>query len=341
MLAKLVGDTGSVSIHDVTTQIISTDSAAHGPIDLNVAVSGREGDPLVVFVHGWPETWHTWQAQMDHVVGLGFRAAALDVRGYGASSRPEPVEAYRLVELAADLAAVVSALSPGAPAILVGHDWGAPIVYQTARLYPDLVRAVAGMSVPYLPASPGDPMDLWDVVYAGRFFYMRYFQELGVAEAAFEADLPAALRKIYFAASADAPEGLWGSEQPEDAAMLDFLVDPDPAPDWMSAERVAAVAEANAGGSTHGWFNRYRAQKFDGDDVAEAAPTNISQPACFIAGESDIVRNFVAGVDLFAGAEAAYDDARGLTIIEGAGHWVQQEKPAETNAALEAFLTTL
>lgn len=330
-----------MSNEGATTQLIRNESIEHGPIDLNVAVLGNDSDPLVVFVHGWPETWHTWKDQMRHVAGLGYRAAAMDVRGYGASSRPEPVEAYRLLELSSDLAAVIAELSPDEPAILVGHDWGAPIVYQTARLHPDRVCAVAGMSVPYLPASPGDPMELWDAVYAGRFFYMKYFQEPGVAEAAFEADLSVALRKIYFAASADAPEGLWSSEQPEDVAMLDFLIDPDPAPVWMSGERVAVVVDANAGGPLHGWFNRYRAQKFDGGDVAEAAPTNISQPACFIAGATDIVRNFVAGIDLFAGAEAAYDDARGLTIIEGAGHWVQHEKPAETNAALETFLAAL
>lgn len=326
---------------EFTMLTVNHQSDDHGAIDLNVAVAGNEGDPLIVFVHGWPETWHTWDGQIRHFAGLGYRVAALDVRGYGASSRPGPVEAYRLRELSGDLVAVINELSPIEPAIVVGHDWGAPIVYQAARLFPDRVRAVAGMSVPYLPVSPGDPMDLWDAVYAGRFFYMKYFQTPGVVESAFEADLGAALRKIYFAASGAAPSGLWASEQPEDAAMLDFLVDPDPAPAWMSPERVATVVDANGGGPLHGWFNRYRAQKFDGADLAEAAPANLAQPACFIAGASDIVRDFVAGIDLFAGAEAAYDDARGLTIIEGSGHWVQQEKPDETNAALEAFVSGL
>jgi pimeloyl-ACP methyl ester carboxylesterase len=320
---------------------VSHTSDAHGRIDLNVAVAGLPDDPLVMCVHGWPESWHSWSNQMEHLTDRGYRVAAMDVRGYGGSSRPQPVEAYRLLELCGDVAAVVETLSPDRPAILIGHDWGSPTVYNTARAFPHLVRAVAGMSVPYLPASPGDPMELWNALYTDRFFYMKYFQEPGVAEAAFESDLPAALRKVYFAASADAPSDLWFTEQPDGAAMLDFLVDPDPAPPWMQPERFAPVIEANTGRSTHGWFNRYRAQYLDGDDLSAVGPPNVQQPACFIGGAEDIVRKFVPGLDLFDVADAALDDTRGVTLIDGAGHWVHQEKPAQANAALDEFLDGL
>lgn len=278
---------------------------------------------------------------MEFFTDRGFRVAAMDVRGYGDSSRPQPVEAYRLLELVGDVMAVADELSPAEPVILFGHDWGSPIAYQTARLHTSRVRGVVGMSVPYLPATPGDPMELWNAIYATRFFYMKYFQEVGVAEAAFEADLPAALRKVYFAASGDAPPELWFTDRPDGTALLDFLVEPDPVPAWMSPDRFAPVLEANAGRSTHGWFHRYRAQYLDGEDLSAIGDPLIAVPAAFIGGTADIVRNFVTGMDLFANASAGFGDDRGVTLIDGAGHWVHQERTDEVNAALAAFVDAL
>lgn len=319
---------------------ITHDRPEYGSIDLKVAVAGADDAPLILCVHGWPESWHSWRHQMTHFAERGWRVAAMNVRGYPGSSAPEPVSAYRITELAADAAVVISQLSPNAPAVLVGHDWGAPIVWHTTRLHPPQVRAVAGMSVPYLPATEGDPMELWDVVYAGRFFYMKYFQPAGVPEAAFGADIGTALRKVWFAASASSTD-LWKADWPEDHAMLDGMVDPDPAPDWMSPEKIAPVIAAFDDAPLHGLFNRYRAQGLDAQELPFLGDPMIAQPSCFIGGAQDIVRDFVPGVDIFQVAGEACDDFRGLTIIDGAGHWVQQEAPEETNAALEAFLNSL
>ncbi|MBN4047554.1 alpha/beta fold hydrolase [Acidimicrobiaceae bacterium AH-315-P05] len=320
---------------------VSRVSDDHGSIELSVAVAGDRAAPLVLFVHGFPETWASWRNQMAHFVGRGFRTAAMDVRGYGASSKPTEIAAYRITELATDAAAVIEHLSPGTPAIIVGHDWGAPIAWQTARLHPDTVRAVAGLSVPYTPASEGDPMELWNLIYADKFFYMKYFQEPGVAEAAFEVDIGAAVRKVYFAASGDAPGDLWLADASDSHAFLDGMVDPDPAPAWMTADVTEPTIAALTNGGTHGAFNRYRAQSLDGQELHLLADPIISQPACFIGGENDIVRHFVPGMDLFEAVDAGLNDFRGKTIIDGAGHWVQQERPVETNAALGDFFTGL
>lgn len=320
---------------------VSHISDDHGPIDLNVAVVGEADAPLILCIHGWPETWHSWRHQMEHFAARGYRVAAMDVRGYGNSSRPEAIEAYRLRELCGDAAAVIRELSPDAPAIVFGHDWGSPTACNTARLFPDLVRAVAFMSVPYLPAAPGDPMELWDLLYPDSFFYMKYFQEPGVAEKAFEADVAESMRKVYFAASGDAPPELWSAERPSDAEFFAELVDPDPVPDWMSGDQIQPTIDAHTGASSHGAFNRYRAQRFDGDDIAPIGQPNLAQPACFIGGSADVVRRFVPGVDVFASAGDACDDFRGSTVIDGAGHWVQQERPSEVNAVLDAFLESL
>ena len=197
------------------------------------------------------------------------------------------------------------------------------------------------MSVRYVPVSAGDPMELWDALYADRFFYMRYFQEPGVAEAAFDADRAVALRKVYYAASGDTPVEAWTADRPADTRMLDALEDPDPAPEWMNAGEIAAMLAAHGDGPIHGWFHRYRAQHLDGDEIEGVGDPVLAQPSCFIAGADDIVRSFVPGVDLFADAGAACADFRGSTLVEGTGHWIQQEAPAATNRALEAFVGSL
>lgn len=323
-----------------TFETITRHTAEFGEIDLNVAFVGDTDAPLILCVHGWPEIWHSWRHQMEHFSALGYRVAAMDVRGYGASSRPEEISAYRLSELAGDAAAVLTKLSPNAPAVLFGHDWGAPIVWNTARLHPERVRAVAGMSVPYRPATKGDPMDLWDALYPDSYFYMRYFQTVGAAEAEFAADMTAAMRKTYYCISADGPREAWMNKT-VDSTFLDGLVEPDPTPEWMSNAALAPTIEAHRSGSMHGAFHRYRAQYLDGDDIEGAGEPVLTQPTCFIAGESDMVRFFVPGVDAFADAGKFLADFRGTTLISRAGHWVQQEKPEETNKALAAFLESL
>ncbi len=310
----------------------------NGEITLRVAIEG-EG-PLVLCVHGWPELWYSWRHQLNHLAARGYTVAAMDVRGYGGSAKPHSIAAYSMKALTSDVAAVVRALSDG-PAVLLGHDWGAPIVWHTALLYPEDVRAVAGLSVPYIPGGDISFLDMVEQIYKDRFFYQIYFQAEGSAEAELEADVPAALRKIYYSVSGDVEQGSWLVQKPADAKLLDGLVDPDPFPGWMSQEDLEVYAESFEAGGFRGPINRYRAQKIDFAELADLRGKTIAQPACFIAGEKDAVRHFVPGVDLYAAPGAACDDFRGATLIPGVGHWVQQEAPTETNQALEEFLSGL
>ncbi len=305
---------------------------------INVAVAGD--GPLIVFVHGWPELWYSWRHQLAHFAARGHRAAALDVRGYGGSSKPTEIEAYRLSELCADVAEVAAALQD-APAIVVGHDWGAPIAWNTARLHPDRVRAVAGLSVPYRPVGPRSPIELWRELYAGRFFYQLYFQEPGVAEAELAGDPARSLRMIYRSIGGDGTGGFGPPDKPADARLLDGIPDPGDPPPWMTDDDLAVYVDAFRSGGWTGPLNRYRAQAFDADELGTRPDPELAQPAAFIAGERDPVRRFVPGIDVYAMAGDFCADFRGTTIVPGAGHWVQQEAPAAINAALDRFLDGL
>ena len=230
----------------------------NGATTISVIADGSRNfpDPPILCVHGWPELSHSWRYQIAHFAAQGRRIAAMDVRGYGESSKPSAVEAYRMSELTGDVAAVIDAM--GGRAVLVGHDWGAPIVWNTALRHADKVAAVAGLSVPYRPASDTNVLALMRQVFAGRFFYQLYFQEPGVAEAEFEAD-PTALDKIYWGISGDGlAQQAWPDKGP-DARFLTGLGTPAHFPDWMNEADMAVYRDAFARGGWTGPLNRYRA----------------------------------------------------------------------------------
>jgi pimeloyl-ACP methyl ester carboxylesterase len=152
-------------------------------INLRAAIAG-EG-PLVVLVHGFPESWAAWRHQIGPIAAAGYRVCAIDCRGYGGSDKPDAVESYDLESMTADIAGVVDAMGEGRPGILIGHDWGAYLVWHTALLHPDRVSAVAALSVPFIGVAEVALIDALKPVYSdrGRFFYQDYFQTPGIAEA--------------------------------------------------------------------------------------------------------------------------------------------------------------
>ena len=313
----------------------------NGDMQIEVAIAGS--GPLMVMVHGWPELWYSWRHQMAHFADR-FTVAAPNVRGYGHSSNPPEIGAYTMRELTGDIAAVIDELGDGR-AVVLGHDWGAPIAWNTARLHPEKVRAVCGMSVPYLPTGATSALELWRERYTarGKFFYQVYFDDnRGGAEAELGADHARSLRMIYYSVSGDrrGPDGLT-ADKPADAKMLDGLIDPDPFPAWCTADDFAVYAAGFEASGWHGPLNRYRAQTLDAEDIGNLPDPNLTQPAAFIGGELDPVRNFAPGVDLYDFAPAACDDFRGSTLVPGAGHWVQQEAPDVTNEALDEFIAGL
>jgi pimeloyl-ACP methyl ester carboxylesterase len=324
-------------MHDqFTLQMIETNG-----ITLRAAVEG-EG-PLLIMVHGWPELWYSWRHQIKPIAQAGYKVCTIDVRGYGGSDKPHAVEAYDMQTLMADVIGVIDHFGEK-QAILIGHDWGGPIVWNTAALHPDRVAAVAGLSVPYRQRAPVPSIQIWQQLYTdqGKFFYQVYFQDEGVVEAEVEADFRTALRKIYHSISGNVPSlGPAWLERPAGGGLLDAMVDPDPFPDWMTPADLDYFVQNFQAGGFRGPANRYRNQTRDFKMLPEMGVKPVNQPSAFIGGSQDVVRFFVPGRDTYAGLGEMCPDLRINRIIDGAGHWVQQEAPEAVNEALLEFLGTL
>jgi pimeloyl-ACP methyl ester carboxylesterase len=300
----------------------------------HVVEQGR--GPLVLLVHGFPEGWHSWRHQLATLSDAGYRAVAYDVRGYGQTDAPADVAAYRMRLLVADAAGLVEALGEER-AVVVGHDWGAVIAWHCALLRADRFRAVAAMSIVYEGRPPAPPIAMYRKRFEGRFFYILYFQEPGIAEAELEADVRRSLRLVLYSESGEAAAGKSSAGESARARLLDGMVDPPVLPAWLSEADLDAYATDFARHGFRGPLNRYRCMDADWEDLSELAGAKVSIPALFITGALD--GSFkLRGPDAIARMRAAVPDLRDALVIPGAGHWIQQERPAETSAALISFL---
>ena len=310
-----------------------------GEHNIRVAVDGS--GPLVLMVHGFPESWSAFRHQLGPIANAGFTAAAIDVRGYGGSSKPHAVEDYDMASLVADNQAVADALG-GGKAILVGRDWGAPIVWNSALADPKRFVAVAGMSIPHTGGGSAPMIDIVRKVFTenGMFFYMVYFQDEGVAEKELEANVRDSIRRIYHTWSGDNPPGGWPVGKKHGEPFLLGMNDPAKFGAWMPDEEVDHLTKEFEGSGFRGPLNRYRNFHRDFEWAKQFAGRKLEQPALFMAGDRDI------GITMFGQnveerMRNVFTDLRGFHMIPGAGHWNQQEKPEETNRILIDWLKGL
>jgi pimeloyl-ACP methyl ester carboxylesterase len=315
-----------------------------GKARIRVTLEG-EG-PLALMVHGFPESWYSWRHQMTPIAEAGFTAAAIDVRGYGGSQQFPEVADYSMEAIVADVRGVAEALSPGRPAVLIGHDWGAPIVYNSALIHPDKFTAVGALSVVYtgVPARSFDDIIKEQFDDKNLFFYQSYFREPGRAEAVFDPNPRDFLRKFFYIASGDADLSSISGAFAKDAsaALLDGMPDPNPFPAWLTeADIDYYVAEFEKSGF-FGPLSRYRNHTRDFQYLQQFKDRSIAQPAFFMAGDRDGAFNgFGAMQDPIAVMRGFVPNLESAHVLAGCGHWTQQERPAEVNAALVPWLKTL
>ncbi|MFC9264851.1 alpha/beta fold hydrolase [Streptomyces hydrogenans] len=297
--------------------------------------------PLVLLVHGFPESWYSWRRQLPALAAAGYRAVAIDVRGYGRSSKPAETDAYRMLDLVEDNVALVHALGEE-NAVVVGHDWGSNIAATSALLHPEVFRAVALLSVPYAPPGGPRPTDVFGRIGGPeQEFYVSYFQEPGRAETEIEPDVRGWLAGFYAALSADT---MPAQDEPDPHFVTHGgrLRDRFPAgilPDWLTEEDLDVYAGEFERTGLTGALNRYRNMDRDWEDLAPHCGAPIKQPALFVGGTLDASTTWMSdAIDAFP------TTLPGLTashLVEGCGHWIQQERPEEINRLLTGWLDSL
>jgi pimeloyl-ACP methyl ester carboxylesterase len=290
--------------------------AANG-IELHVAEAG-EGPP-VILCHGFPELWFSWRHQLPALAGAGYRAIAPDMRGYGESSAPAEVGAYDVFTLGEDMIGLLDAVGEE-KAVFVGHDWGAPVVWQLALTHPERVTGVVGMSVPFVPRAPAPPIEILRA-NLGEDFYMVWFQRPGEADTALARDV----RRTFTTRRQWTVD--WASEEDDDP----------PRPDWMTEDELAVYVDTFSRTGFTGGLNWYRNIDRNWQLSERVADLRVEQPALFVVGSRDPVKQFMPPEAM----DGWVTDLRGKVELEGAGHWVQQERPEEVNEALLSFLGSL
>ena len=304
-----------------------------GDASLRCAIEG-DGEQLVILVHGFPESWYSWRHQLGPLAEAGFTACAIDVRGYGGSDKPQPVDAYAMEHIVGDLVGLSQTLRPGGQSILVGHDWGAPIVWNSALTHPETFRAVAGMAVPFAGVPQRPFTDIFREAFTdqGKFFYQEYFQQPGIAEAEAEADPRDFVGRMMYSISGDVPPGNYW-DKPLGATFLEGLPDPQPMA-WLSTADLDYYEREFRASGFRGPLNRYRNHEADYEWLQGWNGQRIEQPALFIGGERDpatflfgAVQDPVALMRVFAPQVEGH-------VLAGIGHWTQQEAPDEVNRLL-------
>jgi len=290
-------------------------------INLSVHEAGEGGIPLVL-AHGWPELAYSWRYQIPALVDQGFHVIAPDQRGYGASDKPSDVEAYDIHQLTADHVGLLDALDIE-KAIYVGHDWGAIVLWGHALLHPDRVAGIANLSVPFMPRGQSDPVAFWEKMLGDDFYIVHFNRQPEVAARKFHENTERFLRNIYRTKQwLEEPEDTGGSiiEYGEKEISRGQLV--------MSEEELSVFVEVfqkNGFVSPCAWYRNFTRNWETTADVEQI----VRQPSLMIYGDHDMVPK----IDM-----APYVEDLEIHNLD-CGHWIQQEKPAETNQILIDWLS--
>ncbi len=311
-------------------------------IRMHVAEAGV--GPLVVMCHGFPESWYSWRHQLTALAEAGYHAVAPDMRGFGQTDRPDAIDQYSLLHHVGDIVGLLEAL--GEPtAVVAGHDWGAPVAWHAALLRPDLFRGVIGLSVPYRPRGSVRPTSAMPQT-PDAFYYQLYFQEPGVAEGEFERDTRATVRDFLLGGSGDFRRTGGGGVAPgmvrRGGGFLEsFDLASAALPAWIKENDIDFYAAEFRRTGFRGGLNWYRNIDRNWELLAAFRGAKVTVPALYIAGDRDLMVR-MPGMDKFiAGLKDIIPNLRKTIMLPGCGHWTQQERPHEVNAAMLEFLATL
>lgn len=307
---------------------------------INMRIAEMGEGPLVLLAHGWPESWYSWRHQIVALANAGYRVVAPDMRGYGQTDSPQNVDEFDILHQADDMVGVLDALGEET-AVMVGHDWGSIVAWNTVLIHPERFTGLIAMSVPYNGRGPISPLDAMKAGFGDNFYYILYHQEPGVAEAEYDADPHGLLSRLYL--SPDSPRAAPVITDPKRAAggWIDRLGAPLGLPDWLEQQDIDYIVSQFEHAGFRGGINYYRNFHRNWEITPHLTDVKVAVPTLFIAGEQDIVIGGADKARLTAGMSRVVNDLRDVVLYPGIGHWVQQEAPEQTNASMIKFLDSL
>jgi pimeloyl-ACP methyl ester carboxylesterase len=267
------------------------------------------------------------------------------MRGYGETESPAAVDQYSLLHLVGDMVGLLDALGVE-KAVIVGHDWGAPVAWHAALLRPDRFRGVVGLSVPFLPlgqvyTSPQLPET------ADAVFYQAYFQTPGVAEAELEHDIRSTVRSLLYTLSGDfpVPQVVQGipivGMVPKQGGLLSTTINPASLPPWISEADANVYVEQFSKTGYRGGLSWYRNIDRNRELLSAFNGLKVNVPALYAAGDRDVVLAFQGMDSAIAALSRNVPLLQRTVLFPGCGHWTQQERPNELNATLLGFLNAI
>ncbi len=304
---------------------------------LRMRIADHGEGPLILMLHGWPESWYSWRHQIIALADAGYRVIAPDMPGYGKTDPLPAVIDYNIKTIASYVVGILDAIEEET-AILMGHDWGASIAWNTVQLYPDRFTKLINLSVPFYPRSKAAPMEIYKKRLGDQFFYQLYFQEKGVAEAEFDQDPVGILSRLYCSpdtfrfppkiADKNAAAGGW----------IPRLGEPKELPQWLTQDDLDYYVNEFKVAGFEGGINYYRNIDFNWELMEEYANTTIEIPVFFMAGDKD---NVIAGAtreQLEEKMKPYIPNLDDVVLLENIGHWIQQEVPEVVNEKVLEFL---
>ena len=322
-------------VDGVTSRFIESNG-----IRMRIFEAGDTG-PLVLLAHGWPESWYNWRHQLTGLADAGYRVVAPDMRGYGETDAPPDFDDYDIIDLTDDMVGIVDALGEDT-AVMVGHDWGAIVAWHAVVRYPERFDGLIAMSVPYGGTAQRSPMDGWRETFGDNFFYILYHNELsGAAEAEYDSDPRGLISRLYLSPRSPREAPTITDPLRSAGGWIGRLGAPVGLPDWLSQEDLDYVVGQLEQAGFRGGVNYYRNFHRNWEISLEYESDRVTVPTIFIAGAGDLVIGGATVEQLTTTMSRVIDDLRGVVLIPEIGHWVQQEAPAETNAAMLEFLADL
>jgi epoxide hydrolase A/B len=320
------------------------DGVAHRILDVNgirmhVAEAGS-GAP-VIMCHGFPHLWYSWRHQLPALASAGWRAVAPDLRGYGATQAPAAVTAYGSAQVCGDVVGLIDACGADR-AVLVGLDFGAQLVWETALRHPDRLMAIIVLNNPYTGRARQRPSEAFAARAREHFLHLHYFQQAGLADAELGARPREFLARIFWALSGAGSYFEVFGHQADGRGYVDVLPPAPPLPwPWLTEPELDYYAAEFGRTGFTGGLNWYRAMDLRWEQTADLARARVVVPTFFLAGERDVDLAGFSGRDPLERMRSLVADLRDLVLVPDAGHLVQMEKPQEVNARLLSFLAAI